>query len=855
MTARNERIFDLTALMNVCARWPNEPVPSRQAQSGPLERLRQVLWAMSHTQSGGHERDLEALVRQVLLRRAGQDGDAPYLNVPVASGWPTVEDWKAGQFDVIIGETALTVRPQWPRLRFVTGQEDLFDDAFKEIPSRPKHEVDADPLLKETMGLPCYTGPGQREAIRALFQLPDGHTLIANLPTGSGKSLLAHLPPLVEPDGLLTLAIVPTVALAMDQARRMGEVLRSRHPDRVLPPIAFHGGLTSAERAAVFQGVRTGTQPILFTSPEFAVGKLRDSLQQAAAEGRLHRVFIDEAHLVIGWGNGFRPAFQLLPALVRMLRDRASQRGVQVVLASATLTKYTLRDLQQLFGPPERVQIVSAVHLRPEIRYSHVLCAEEERTTRVLEAVRSAPRPFILYVTRPEEADSWLTELKSQGLVRIAKFTGQTGPDDREALLTSWAANELDGMVATSAFGLGVDKNDVRAVIHATLPESLDRYYQEVGRAGRDGNACAALLLYTDGDVEQARGLATPRMISDDRGYTRWTGMLDSAVRDRTASDVFWVDLRRLPADLQVRSDASREWSVRTLTLMARAGLVELVALEAADGCAEVAVTPAAMHEAARAAIRLRADGHRNRDIFGRVMTSARTGVFQAATRAFDSMLAVARGQLEIADALVDMYSVRGFAWVPVTSCCGGCAVHWKARSETVLYKRTMTSRLDRFGPPDLSAFEALQLPMEGPNLLVVAVSRNTAFHSIALEVLKSLVPLLSCHTVAMDEQFAKVHGQAVAATVPRQQRLKTFFDAVSPSDGHNLEGGEGEVRVVVWTVPLNQLVWHQIALSRARLEVLLVPAEAAHPLYAARNLIDTTVHIDAASLLQRVYS
>jgi hypothetical protein len=445
--------------------------------------------------------------------------------------------------------------------------------------------------------------------------------------------------------------------------------------------------------------------------------------------------------------------------------------------------------------------------------------------------------------------------LKNEGLSRTAKFTGLTGSDEREALLSSWAANELDGMVATSAFGLGVDKHDVRAVVHATLPESLDRYYQEVGRAGRDGSACAALLLYTDADVEQARRMATPKMISDDRGYTRWTGMLDGAVRDSSAPEVYWVDLRHLPADLQVSSDASREWSVRTLTLMARAGLVELIALEAADGSDETAGTPAEMQEAARAAIRLRADGHRNRDTFGRVMTGARTSVFGASVRAFDSMVSVARGQQEIAAALVDMYSVRGGGWVPVASCCGGCNVHWQARRQTVLYEGPVTPRLDRFRPPNLSVFEELRLPMECPHLLVVAIAPNAAFQRTALDVLGALVPILSCHTVTMDDRFAREHGAAVAGVVPRTHRLQTFFDTVGANEGYKLVAGEGEVRVVVWTAALSPSVWDQLVVSRARLEVLLVPSDMVHPLHATRRLVDTTVHIEAASLLQRIYS
>jgi superfamily II DNA helicase RecQ len=115
----------------------------------------------------------------------------------------------------------------------------------------------------------------------------------------------------------------------MDQAARMKELLRQRFPYRDSPPLAFHGGLSKEERAQVHRALREGTQPILFVSPEFAVGSLRESLEHAASQARLHRVFIDEAHLVIGWGNGFRPAFQLLPALVRMLRSCAGSNGIR----------------------------------------------------------------------------------------------------------------------------------------------------------------------------------------------------------------------------------------------------------------------------------------------------------------------------------------------------------------------------------------------------------------------------------------------------------------------------------------------------------------------------------------------
>ena len=849
MNAMDNREFDITALMNVCSQWPALMVPTLPAKDPLLERLRQVLEAMARHPSSASETDCIALIRHVLLRVAPQNGQAPWLRVPVSAGWPSEAQWRQSQFEVLPGPTSLNVQPRWPRLGFLDKQADLFDDVFRAVPSRPRHDIPADPVLLEGMGLPTYTGQGQREAVRAMLHLPQGNTLIANLPTGSGKSLLAHLPPLVEQEGQMTLAIVPTVALAMDQASRMGELLRQRFPYRDFPPLAFHGGLTKEERAQVHQAIRQGTQPILFASPEYAVGSLRDGLEQAASEARLHRVFIDEAHLVIGWGNGFRPAFQLLPALVRMLRSRATPNGIRVVLASATLSDTTLRDLRQLFGPVHQVHVVSAVHLRPEIRYASVPCGEQERVVWVIEAVQLAPRPFILYVTRPDEADTWLHRLRQAGLKRLSKFTGATGPDERRRLLKAWGANELDGMVATSAFGLGVDKSDVRTVVHATLPESLDRYYQEVGRAGRDGRAGAALMLYTPSDEEQASGLALPRLIGDEKAFERWSGMVDGAQPHLKIPEVYWVDLTQLPARLQVKSEASVDWSVRALTLMARAQLIELVAMQSDKAFEDE--TPLNINDATRAAVRLLSDGHLHPGVFASAMARARDDVRKASLRGLDAMRDVAAGRVEISVALNQMYSVHGDPWVPVTTCCGGCAFHWENRCDTVHYAAPVAERLPEFAPRSLAVLDRMAQLRAMGNLLVIAAPPDKDFTQTCSQLLATLAPQVGCHTVAWDPEFAATSGALVTQHIPREQRLRTFFDTLQSDSLRHLTSGKGEVRILIWTQNDTAELWNHLKLSHAQLEILVIPSDLPHPYHPMRRLIDTTPYLLARDFLQ----
>jgi superfamily II DNA/RNA helicase len=424
-----------------------------------------------------------------------------------------------------------------------------------------------------------YVSPGQRAAVRAAFVMPAAGTLVVNIPTGEGKSLAFQLPALRwAPSGGVAVIVVPTVALARDQEERFRTLLARQSRRVSTAPLAYHGGLGHEASAAVRAGIRDGSLPIVFASPEAVLGSLRGPLFDAARQGRLRLFAVDEAHVVSQWGQQFRPEFQSLAGLRDALLAECPHDGrFRTLLLTATLTGEAYETLRALFGR-DGFELVSEAALRPEPAF--LLDAPDTETlrrTRVLEAVRHLPRPLILYTTERAHAQGWYEELRRIGFHRILLARGgDLSDDDGEALLRGWRDRAVDVVVATSAFGLGMDQADVRSVIHACLPETIDRYYQEVGRAGRDGNAAIALLVSTPEDVATAESLARERLISVERGFERWRAMWRQWRVD--ANELYVVSLDARPADLAEAGERNASWNLRTLVLMARARLIDFAA-------------------------------------------------------------------------------------------------------------------------------------------------------------------------------------------------------------------------------------------------------------------------------------
>lgn len=552
-----------------------------KARSPAIERLRRALIDPARHASA---LDLAVLLRQAMthehVRRGAMVSPAVVVSHPRFDGfaaWDTV-----GLPDTTVGEARhVTVQrwtPSW--LAGAGGGVEVF--AASEATRREFNSAgcEGDPLLA-AVGRTSYRSRGQRAAVRAALSTPAGGSLVVALPTGEGKSMifqLVHTVGFVGADKAenrgVTLVIVPTVALGVNHEQEAVDVCGLSRP------LAFQGG-NDVQNGIIAERIADGTQGLCFASPESACGRLRDSLRRAAEAGLLRALVIDEAHLVDQWGTGFRTEFQELSGLRRELLSAApAGRALRTIMLSATLTDASLETLRSLFGAERNFESLAAVQLRPEPDYWIApSTSEASRIAQVLEALHHVPRPAVLYVTEVAAANAWHKRLVEAGFRRVRKLHGKTGRAEREEIVGQWRDGALDIVVGTSAFGLGIDYGHARSVIHACVPETFDRFYQEVGRGGRDGKAAISLIVPTGKDVATAERINAKQVISIDRGLHRWKNMFARKVSLGNGRFAVRIDGRPGTGerDIDMFGDANTDWNLRTVALMARAGILRLL--------------------------------------------------------------------------------------------------------------------------------------------------------------------------------------------------------------------------------------------------------------------------------------
>ena len=336
--------------------------------------------------------------------------------------------------------------------------------------------MELESLLKQYFGYTSFR-PGQHEVIQTLL---DGRDCLAIMPTGAGKSICFQLPALIQPG--VTLVISPLISLMKDQVDSL--------VNQEIPATYINSQCTFEEAKARFAAIRAGRVKLVYISPERLENEFFTSFMQSLP---ISMFIIDEAHCVSQWGHDFRPSYCAIKDWIAVLPKRPV-----VGAFTATATEKVKEDMMTLLGL-EKERIFIGGFDRPNLYFRVV------RTNRKLDFALAYVQQHqedsgIIYAATRKEVDRVYEELTRRG-IRAGRYHAGLSDDVRRTMQDAFTYDRLQVIVATNAFGMGIDKSNVRYVIHYQMPKNIESYYQEAGRAGRDGAPGECILLFSRQDI------------------------------------------------------------------------------------------------------------------------------------------------------------------------------------------------------------------------------------------------------------------------------------------------------------------------------------------------------------------
>lgn len=540
-------------------------------------RLNDCLLDLKSESGKATKKDLAILVRQWIRRSDINDNrDGGLYRIPTEFSDFLEEELVSCGIEkhiLIDGGVALSAKAWAPKWVRGSNERNPVDQCSGEQVRRSVSSTGTDKAFKELTGFNFYKSSGQFAACQVVKSMRDGSTAIVMLPTGSGKTEVAlsmienlvNVHPMVrDKPSIVSVLVVPYVALIKDLDRRLVDLYQGKWKGPT--PLTFSYTYETDDRQLELLLSRinfpdeSDIPGIIITSPESFVGRFRNEIRNWAMAGRLGALIFDEAHLLYQSGVGFRLDFRDLPVIRKQLNE-LSPSGCQprTLLMSATVGQTELSYLIKNFGPPENLSLVDATSLRsePDFFVSENL-STEIREKSLIESLHRLPRPAIIYVTRPDDAKALLRSIRDWGFGRVRCVVGETPAREREEVLNSLrtgsSPSSCDLVVANSAFGLGIDCDEVRTVIHFCLPESVDRWYQEVGRGGRDGRSSVGLLI-TEGRKGSEEWIQArqniPKALLYDTLIKRWDTITKFRIISSADESRVLLDLRTPPSAIK----------------------------------------------------------------------------------------------------------------------------------------------------------------------------------------------------------------------------------------------------------------------------------------------------------------